>query len=161
MKPIVRKSLMIITHRDVLDIILSYIQSSSFRALGNEKYSFIAITPRSTLTRADSNYLGPIYESNRSVLKICVLDRNSWYHITLRKLYAIKIFTRSNNFLLRIFISPFEIIYLHAHFTVRITCSDTNAGKLMLIFKYYWTIRWQVNYCYYIGILHFICLYKK
>ena len=38
-------------HRDLLHMILNYIQwwISSFRALGSEEYPFIAITPRSTL----------------------------------------------------------------------------------------------------------------
>ena len=35
-------------------------------ALGNVKYSFIAMTPRSPLTQIGSNSLSPIYGSNRT-----------------------------------------------------------------------------------------------
>ena len=46
---------------------------------------FIAITPSSTLTRSSSICKSPIYESNRSVYKSFVFDRNSWYDINICK----------------------------------------------------------------------------
>ena len=45
------------------------------RALGNVEYLFVAITPRSTLTRWGSACYGTIYRSN-GCIKIIVLD--SW-----------------------------------------------------------------------------------
>ena len=51
-------------------IVSGYVNMSNFTSLylGNVEYAFIAITPRSTLTQK-----GPVYESDRSVLKIvCV-----------------------------------------------------------------------------------------
>ena len=62
-------------------------------ALGSLEYSFIAITPRSTLTQSGSTCWGFIYGSNSSVWKLFVLDRNTWYlqkktnKQTLKKLY--------------------------------------------------------------------------
>ena len=51
------------------------------------KYYFIAMTPRFTLFRNSCNCSGPIYGSNKSVTKLLVSDRNTWYHITVKKLY--------------------------------------------------------------------------
>ena len=48
-------------------------------------YSFVAITPRSTLTQSGSTCF--IYWSNRSVWKLLVLDWNTWYHITVQTNY--------------------------------------------------------------------------
>ena len=53
--------------------------ASSYGALRSMEYLFIAITPRSTLTQCDST----CYESNRSIWKLLVLDRNTWDHSTL------------------------------------------------------------------------------
>ena len=47
-------------------------------------YPFIAITPRSTLTECSSTCWDPINRSNRSVSKIFILDKNTWYHITVQ-----------------------------------------------------------------------------
>ena len=38
-----------------------------YDVLGNVEYSFIAITPRSSLTGSDSICYGPIYKPNRIV----------------------------------------------------------------------------------------------
>ena len=59
--------------------------NSSSRRLWIVQLSFIAITPRSTMTRSGSTCLDPIYESNRFVWKIFVLDSNTWNHMTERK----------------------------------------------------------------------------
>ena len=48
---------------------------------GSTVYSFIAITPRSTLTLSGSIWSGPIYGSNRSVWKLLVLA-NTWNNCT-------------------------------------------------------------------------------
>ena len=50
-------------------------------ALGSVEYSFIVITPRFTLTWNHSS----IYRSNKFVCKLFVLDRNTWYYITVCK----------------------------------------------------------------------------
>ena len=50
---------------------------------GELEVHLIAITPSSTLIRKSSTCWGPIYRSNRSVWKLIVLDRNTWYHITV------------------------------------------------------------------------------
>ena len=60
---------------------------SSSEDLESVEYSFIAMTPSSSLTRNDRIYCGPIYVLNRTVLKSFVLDRNTWYHITVNYLY--------------------------------------------------------------------------
>ena len=59
-----------------------WLSGSSFGDLECVKYLFIVITPRSTLTFSGSTCKGPIYGSNKSVWKLLVLDRNSWYNIT-------------------------------------------------------------------------------
>ena len=53
----------------VLGRVLNYIWwlGSSSGALENMEYSFIAITPRSTLTQSGRTCLGLIFESNRTV----------------------------------------------------------------------------------------------
>ena len=51
---------------------------SSPRALRNVEYLFIAITPRSTLTRSCSAKKGPIYGLNRTVWHLnCVQAKNN------------------------------------------------------------------------------------
>ena len=49
------------------------------------EYSFINITLRSTLTLSGSTCYGPIYESNRSVWKLLVLDKDMWNNTTVCK----------------------------------------------------------------------------
>ena len=51
--------------------------------LGNAEYTFIAITPRSTVTQSCSTCEGLIYTSNRPIWKLFVFDRNTWYYITV------------------------------------------------------------------------------
>ena len=53
------------------------VRGSSFEALENMDYSFISITPRSTLTQSGSTFFGPIYWS---VWKLLVLDKNTQNH---------------------------------------------------------------------------------
>ena len=48
-------------------------------------HCFIAITSRSTLSRSVCNGPSPIYEPNRSVCKLFVLDKNTWYNNTVCK----------------------------------------------------------------------------
>ena len=63
---------------------------------------FIAITLWFTLTQSGNTYYGPMYGSNRSVEKLFVLGRITWYPITVYKLVALQIFTWSYNSLLSI-----------------------------------------------------------
>ena len=54
--------------------------NSEASILGIMEYSFIAITPMSTLTQSGSTCKSSIYGLNRSVLKLLVLDKNTWNH---------------------------------------------------------------------------------
>ena len=66
---------------------------SSSGALGRVENSSIAIIPRPTLTRSCSTNYGSIYCSNKSVLRVLVLDRNTWYGIIVciwKKSFLIK-----------------------------------------------------------------------
>ena len=49
------------------------------------KYAFIAITTRSTDSEWGCTYEGLTYGSNRTILKLFVLNKNSWYDITVCK----------------------------------------------------------------------------
>ena len=67
---------------------------SSSEALRNMKYPFIGITSRSTLIRSGSTCYGSIYESNRFVQKLFVLDWNTWYHVRYEYLISYKLWYR-------------------------------------------------------------------
>ena len=58
----------------------------SFREYG---YPFVAITPRSTLTLSGNTSECPSFQSSRSVWKLFVFKRYTWYHITVCKLFVI------------------------------------------------------------------------
>ena len=57
--------------------------SSNAEALGNMKYPFIAIAPRSTLAQSGSIWLGPIYGSNRTVWHFNWVQTNDLCEIEL------------------------------------------------------------------------------
>ena len=69
----------------VLGITLNYIWwfSCKSETLGCIEHPFIAITLKSTLSWRVSIHYSLILESNRSVLKLSILDRNTWYYITV------------------------------------------------------------------------------
>ena len=54
---------------------------SSLDALGSVEYSFIAITPRFTLTRKGNICWGSIFGSKRSLWDLFVFDWNIWYYM--------------------------------------------------------------------------------
>ena len=58
-------------------------------ALGNVEYHFIAITPRSTLTRSGRTRSGLIYASNKSILELVAFDRNTWNHSAEWRLFLL------------------------------------------------------------------------
>ena len=55
------------------------------------KYSFIPITPRSTMKQGGNACLGPIYESYRFVFKLFVFDWNIWWIVTCNSNYLLRI----------------------------------------------------------------------
>ena len=60
--------------------------------LKSVEYSLIAITPRFTLTQSGSNFLAPIYETNRSVqiyLEIICIKNSYWSFNCLQKIIII------------------------------------------------------------------------
>ena len=84
-----QKSNTLITQiKGVLYIRLNWIWWWGFSSgdLGNVEYSFIAITPSSTLTQSVHAYYGLVYGSNRSVWKLLILDKNTWNCTAMCKL---------------------------------------------------------------------------
>ena len=57
---------------------------SSYGAQRSVENTFVAITPRSTLTWRCRIFQGFIYGSHRSFWKLLVLDWNIWNHITVK-----------------------------------------------------------------------------
>ena len=88
--------------RDVLSKKLDCIWQwgSSSGVMASLEYSFIVLTLRSFLTRSGSACQDPIY---KFVWKLFVLDINTWYHITVRELFVIRI-VETIIFILRIII---------------------------------------------------------
>ena len=64
------------------------------------EYPFIFITSATTQTKSGSNCEGPIHGSNKSVSKL--LNKNTWYHKTVYKLFVLRIVIRYHNCLLTI-----------------------------------------------------------
>ena len=61
--------------------------------------------------------LSEFHVSNKSVWKVFVLDRNTWNHITMCKLFVLRIVTWSDNYLLLII-----IIYLKPYNCLQMIC---------------------------------------
>ena len=60
---------------------------SSYGAQRKVKYPFIVITPRSTLSQIGSNCWGSIYGSNKSVGRLLISNKNTWYYVIICKLW--------------------------------------------------------------------------
>ena len=90
---------------------------SSSVVLLSVEHLFIGIIPRFTLTRSGSICLDPVYESNRSIWKLFVLDRNTWFHITECKIELRMVPWRYNSLLKIIIIS-----YMKPYNCVQIIC---------------------------------------
>ena len=71
----------------IMDMILiwTWLWFSISEDIRSVKYPFITITPKSTLTWSGCICYGPIYESNRSVCKLFVFNKNTGYDITVCK----------------------------------------------------------------------------
>ena len=89
--------------RGVMRLTLNWIwwwSSKSWR-LENVKFSFIVITPRSTLTWIGCTSKVPINGLNRSVLKLSIFDKRYLMHYNC-KLFVLRILTWRYNCWLRI-----------------------------------------------------------
>ena len=85
--------------KDILSMALSWIRcwGSTSGALGSAWDPFVASIPRSTLTWSNNTSQDPINESDRYFCDLLVFNGNTWIHITVSKLFVLRIVTWSCN----------------------------------------------------------------
>ena len=120
-----------------------------------ECWVFIVITHRSTQTQNGSICLAPINVSNRSFRKLLELDGNNWNHITVCKLFVLRILNWSNNCLQRIIIYYLRLIADKDWNLLVLVWMSTKSyvllNKWLLkenICRWYWKRKFAYNHCY-------------
>ena len=65
----------------------------------------------SPLTWSKSTCYGPVYGSNKFVWKLLVLSRNSWNHITVCRLFVLRIFEAILVYYYYYYLSPLKVFH--------------------------------------------------